>query len=86
MELIKPSRRGFLLGLLAAPVIVKAASLMPIKVLQTPEIWAATRIIQFDLNLSEMVLMTLQNYQHELVSNVTQNNALWERLQGRLAS
>lgn len=31
MDLIKPTRRGFLLGLLAAPVIVKAASLMPIK-------------------------------------------------------
>jgi hypothetical protein len=29
--MIQQSRRGFLLGLLAAPVIVKATSLMPIK-------------------------------------------------------
>lgn len=37
--MIQQSRRGFLLGLLAAPVIVKAASLMPIK---------APKIIKYD--------------------------------------
>ena len=30
--MLQQSRRGFLLGLLAAPVIVKASSLMPISV------------------------------------------------------
>lgn len=45
--MLQQSRRGFLLGLLAAPVIVKASSLMPVKVqprrftmIETPEIVA----------------------------------------------
>lgn len=31
MSIIRPSRRNFLLGMLAAPVIVRAASIMPCK-------------------------------------------------------
>lgn len=40
MDIIKPTRRGFLGllgGLLAAPAIVRAGSLMPVKVLPPPE-------------------------------------------------
>jgi hypothetical protein len=40
MDLIKPTRRGFLGllgGLLAAPAIVRAGSLMPVKVLPPPD-------------------------------------------------
>lgn len=40
-SIIRPTRRGFLLGLLAAPVIVRAASIMPVKV-APHEVWELT--------------------------------------------
>jgi hypothetical protein len=48
MSLIQPTRRGFLRGmatLIAAPAIVRASSIMPVRVLD--EEWSPSQIIRF---------------------------------------
>jgi hypothetical protein len=37
--MITPSRRGFLIGLFAAPAIVRASSLMPLSFTRFPDTW-----------------------------------------------
>ena len=39
MAIIQPTRRNFLLGLLAAPVIVKVGALMPVKAVPTVRVY-----------------------------------------------
>ncbi len=69
------ARRGFLFGLFAAPAIVRASSLMPIKLFE-PEI---IRVRGFP-SLSEIVETTLRNRTGEIAEQFTRNNALIERL------
>lgn len=46
--IIQPTRRGFLLGLLAAPVIVKASSLMAVKPIHDAPTHALIRTFNYE--------------------------------------
>ena len=67
------NRRNILLGLIAAPAVVRASSLMPVKSwLWTPE----PPIMSF----SDIVAMTLRNRAAALAKHVQENNALLNHL------
>ena len=79
--MIVPTRRGLLLGfasLLAAPAIVRASSLMPVKqLLGELELWDGPAD-----TFSEMVTATLRKRGPRLYDSVTQHNAFYEALRG----
>ena len=71
------NRRNILLGLIAAPAVVRASSLMPVKSwLWTPE----PPIMSF----SDIVAMTLRNRAAALAKHVQENNALLRYLRDDL--
>lgn len=80
------ARRGFLFGLFAAPAIVRASSLMPVKLFEPDIITTATINYSHFPNLSEIVTTTLRNRHHELAENFCRNNALVERLKGNYSA
>jgi hypothetical protein len=79
------ARRGFLLGLFAAPAIVRASSLMPVKLFE-PEIpWGMRGMPEIFRggtwpSLSEIVRVTLRNRTGEIAEMSIRDNALIERL------
>lgn len=76
---MNPSRRGFLLGLsgiIAAPAIVRAASIMPVK--------ALPRLPELEIGCHELVRFVIPNDQilswKVMYENVTSNQDFIERL------
>jgi hypothetical protein len=74
-------RRSFLKGisaLFAAPAIVRAESLMPIRGIIVP-IWPGETITPWP-TLSEIVETTLRNRSGQIADMLLSNNALFQRL------
>lgn len=84
------NRRKFLTGLLgfvAAPAVVRAASIMPISpleniVAETDYGFTFGPVNTYDATFDEIVRETLRKKSHLLADNVTRNNILLSRLNG----
>lgn len=73
--MVEIARRGFITGLIAlvaAPAIVRAGSLMPVK-----------QILPRELSWADIVNVSLRNRADALGEMVTRNNALLRCLQGQ---
>ncbi len=82
------NRRGIIGGLIslfAAPAIVRAGSLMPVKAVSDLPPWPIDwgpvwSNIQVYPSFNEMVTEALRKHAREVVDNVSQQNAFWWRL------
>jgi hypothetical protein len=72
-------RRRALFGLLAAPAIVAAPSLMRVSALVLP----AEAVVQTYPGFGELVIATLRNHPSRLAASVAENNLLWAYLRKR---
>jgi hypothetical protein len=80
------TRRSFLRGLLAAPAVVSASSLMPVKLFDPTPIGAWTRYSGYEpvhLTLNDIVTSTLRNHAAEVIANIEANNALLRYLKAK---
>ncbi len=81
------ARRSFLFGMFAAPAIVRASSLMPVKLFEpigTPLVYddILDEVNRLWPNLSDIVQATLRDYHGDLADDFLRNNTLLARLSG----
>jgi hypothetical protein len=81
LDLIKPTRRGFLtasLALIAAPAIVRATSLMPIKSWLEPQLFEITKI-------APNRILTIDMITREAVKLWQDSNAFLQQMESDVA-
>ena len=83
-EVAAPSRRGFLgvlFGLVAAPAIVRATSLMPVRVLPSEEVLNGLYIDEV-YPVTESSLLTIQQITREAVRRWKSPNLFMQNIEG----